>query len=803
MPFDMARIMEHLLQDVRYGLRTFLRQPGFALTAVLALALGIGANTAVFSVVYGVLLKPLPYPNPDELIYVHDTYPAVTFASVSYRKLEALRERNRTLVGLAGSAPAGLTITGSGEPEQVQGTRVSEDYFKVYAVAPLYGRWFTAEEHTPGGPRAIMLNHGLWQRRFGGDPAIVGQTIDVDGTTRLVAGVMPAGFLTTTQAWVPLAMSVATADSSNFLRLVGRNRPGTTVAQVQKDLDAVSAAYNTEVGQLRDVKVWSLHEIGVTQNRRMLLVLQGTVVLVLLVACANVANLLLARSVSRQRELAIRAAVGAGRGRIVRQLLTESVLLSVFGGAVGVLLASWLIRLFVSMAPSGIPRVQTIAIDTQVLAFTLVICTLTGLLFGLAPARQGFRTNPNETLRDSGAKGATAGGARGASRALVVAEVALALILVVGAGLMVKSLLRLQSTHTGFQPGGLLTFDVSLPRARYPDAAPREFYRRFVEEIRGVPGVQSAAAISWAPLTNYGFNGPFSVVGQPRFDPGKAPVTEYRWVTPGYFATMGIAVRRGAEFTDRHNESDRPVVIVNESMATKYFGGIDPIGARLQLGADAQAVTREVIGVVADVRSWQVALPPVPEVYIPHAQAPVPGMALVVRVGELKPETVLPSIRERLARLDAAVPVVRPRSMDAVIDASTGGTRTSSILTSMFAILAALLAGVGVYSLIAYSVVQRTRELGIRVALGADRSSVIRLIVGEGLALGAAGMGIGLAGAFLLTRALETMLYEVSPSDPAVLAATCAGVLIVSTLASLVPAIRALRVDPMVALRGD
>ncbi len=462
--------MEQLIQDIRYGLRGFIRQPGFALTAILALAIGIGANTAVFSVVYGVLVKPLPFPHPDELIYVHDTYPAVTFASVSFPKLVALREQNHTLVALGGHAPVGLTLTGSTEPEQVPSSRVSADLFKALGVQPLYGRWFTPDEDRPSGPAVIMLGHALWQRRFAGDPRVVGQAIPVDGTVRTVVGVMPPGFTYpgTTQAWVPLALSAAGPAGDNFLRLVGRLRPDASIDQAQADLSAVGAAYNKQNGLLRDVKVWRLHDIMVTTNRQLLLVLQGAVAFVLLVACANVANLLLARSVARRRELAIRVAIGAGRARIVRQLLTESVMLSVIAGAVGVLLAGWLVRLFLAMAPAGFPRLDAVRIDTGVLLFTLAVAMATGLVFGLAPARQGLAAHPNASLRDMDGRGATAGSTRGASRALVVAEVAMALMLVVGAGLMVKSLLRLERQDTGFAAAGLFTFDLNLPQARYP-----------------------------------------------------------------------------------------------------------------------------------------------------------------------------------------------------------------------------------------------------------------------------------------------------------------------------------------------
>ena len=797
--------MEQLIQDLRYGLRTFIRQPGFALTAVLALALGIGANTAVFSVVYAVLLKPLPYPDPTALIYAHDTYPAVTFASVSAAKYIALRERNRTLDSLGAQAPGSVTLTGRGEPEQVPASRWTADLFRVYRIDPALGRWFSAEEDAPNAGPVIVLSHSLWRRRFGGDPKIIGQSITANGVATTVVGVMPQDFgpSAATQAWIPLGFGNAPAPGGNFLRLTGRVKPGVSVDQVQQDLSAVSAAFNRENGLQRDVKVWPLHEIMVTDNKRTLLVLQGAVVFVLLVACANVANLLLARSVGRERELAIRAAIGAGRGRLVRQLLTESLLLSVLGAAVGIILASWLLRLFIAMAPAGFPRIATVGIDTGVLTFTLIVAVATGLIFGVAPARRGFRTDPNDSLRDTGARGATSGGSRGASRLLVIAEVAVALVLVIGAGLMVKSLLNLQAERTGFRSDGLLTFELNLPAARYQQSNTIGFYQRALDEIRAVPGVQSAGAINYLPLANFGFNGTFTIEGRPPFPTDTAPVVEFRAVTPGYFGTMGIPLVRGQDFSERDTAGARAVVIINQTMADRYWANQNPIGARVLLGYDSGSVWREIVGVVGDVRSWRVNTPPVPESYVPHPQAPSAGMGVAVRLDGVSPSIVLPAIRQRMAALDSALPLVRVRPMAEIVSASTGETRLSSVLTTVFALVAALLASMGIYSLIAYSVAQRSREIGIRVALGADRSSVVRMVVGEGLMLAAVGLVAGVAGAFLLTRALRTLLYEVSPTDPGVLLLTCGGVLIVAALASVVPAVRALRVDPAVALRAE
>ena len=795
--------MDRLLQDIRYGTRSFLRQPGFTLTAVLALALGIGANTAVFSVVYAVLLQPLPYPNAEALLFIRDTYPAVPSASVSFAKLKTLERRTQTLSALGGMAPAGLTLTESGDPEQISATRVSASFMRAVGVQPLLGRWFTDDEDLPSGPPAIILSHALWQRRFGGDPSVLNTSIQVSGVSRTIVGIMPEGrgYPSATAAWVPLAMPPNTPPAGNFLRLVGRMKEGVTIEQARQDLSAISDDYNRQNGLQRDVRVIPLYEAQVGNNRRMLLVLQGAVAFVLLVACANVANLLLARSVTRRRELAIRSAIGAGRGRIFRQVLTESLMLSTLGGIAGVLLASWLMRLFLSLSPN-LPRLQTISVDGNVLVFTLAVAMLTGILFGLAPARHGFNADPNESLRAGGTRSAT-GGSKGVSRTLVTAEVALALVLVVGAGLLAKSLMRMQSESPGYRTSDIFTFDVSLPTANYDSTTAVEFYRRLLDELRALPGVREAAAINYVPTTNYGFNGPFTVIGQPPFEPGKAPVTEYRTVTPGYFATMGIPVTRGQEFTDANGAGDRPVAIINETMADRHFKGIDPIGAGIQIGGNA-TITYEVIGVVGDVRDATLDRAPVPEVFGPHAQNPTNGMGVVIRLAEgLALDAVVPGVRARLAAIDPNLPMIRPQMLSTSVEATIGNTRLVSLLTSLFALVGAVLASIGIYSLIAYSVAQRTREIGIRVALGANRATLVKMVVTEGLVLAAGGVVLGLAGAFFLTQTLQTLLYEVEPTDPAVLATTCAGVFVVAMLASVIPAMRALRVDPMQALRME
>ena len=796
--------MEQIFQDIRYGLRTFARQPGFAATAVLALALGIGANTAVFSVVYAVLLKPLPFAQPEQLIYVHDTYPAVSVASVSWPKFVALRDGNRTLSSLAAIAPGNVTITGRGEPQQIVAPRVSGDFFTVFGVAPLYGRPINRNDDVPNGGKVIALSYGLWQRRFGGDRNVVGQAVTVDGEAFTVVSVMPPAFVypAGAEAWVALALP-AKFQGNNFLRLVGRMKAGVSLSQATDDLRAVTAGFNQANKVQRDVKVYRLQDYLTTSNRQMLLVLQGTVAFVLLIACANVANLLLARSVSRARELSIRAALGAGRARLVRQLLTESVLLATLGAIAGVLLASWLLRLFLALAPVNFAGVQTVRIDVQVLAVTLLTALVTGILFGLAPARHGFRVDPNDSLRDTSARGGTTAKGKGASRLLVVSEIGAAMILVIGAGLMVKSLLKLQAQETGFRSDGLLTFEVDLPQGAYPkNEQVVQTYQRILDELATVPGVQAAGAVNMLPLVNFGFNTSFRIVGRPAFpQQDRAPIVELRFVTPGYFDAMGMSVRRGRTFGPQDTASGTQVMIVNQAMANQFWPSQDPIGGKIGFGPGPQN-ENEIVGVVSDVRDFRLASVPVIEAYFPLTQAPVRAMTFVVR-GELgDPAALLPAVRQRIAAIDANLPIVKPQTMASVVEAAAGGTRLSSTLTAMFALLAGLLASIGIYSLVAYSVAERTRELGIRIALGADRGVVLRLIVGEGLRLAAVGLAIGFAGAWLLTGTLKTMLYEVSPLDPVVLALTGAAVLAVTAAASYVPARRALRVDPISALRA-
>ena len=835
--------MESVVRDVLFAFRSLKRQPAFAITAVLTIALGIGATSAIFSVVNAVLLRPLPYTNASRLgtVWSDLRNRNVVDFPLPAGDFYDLRKDTTQFDGFAAITSFRPTVggDGQGEAEQVSGGAVTTNFFSLLGHRIQVGRDFIEADGTPNAappqgdavpppgaqpppplPNIAIISYEFWQRRFGGNESIVGQSIPFGNGRADIVGVLaprfeilfPPGTNVDPRPDILVASRVnyETGSRNNVsLRVVTRLKPGVSFDQAQSELDRLSADLRTRfpIKQTSNMnlRIEPMHDDLVADVRPQLVALMGAVVFVLLIACANVANLLLARSVSRARELSIRAALGAGRIRLVRQLLTESLVLSAAGGIVGVLLASWLLRVFLAFAPANFAGVQAIGIDTQVLLVTVAVAMITGLLFGLAPARHGFQVDPNDSLRDTGTRGATSAGARGASRVLVVAEIALAMVLVIGAGLMVKSLLRLEAQDPGFRSDGVMTFQLNLPAAKYPSPAQvTQAVARVVSELQSIPAVASAGAINMIPLTNFGMNGGFSIVGRPPFQQqDRAPVVEYRVITPGYFGAMGIPIRRGSDLTGLESATGAPVVIINETMANQFWPNANPVGERLQLAWDPQNVTREIVGVAGDARSASLNAAPVPEAYVPHIQAPVNGMGFVMRTQGVDPVSVLPAARQRVAAIDADLPIVRPQTLETVRELASGGTRLSSVLTSVFALLAALLASVGIYSLIAYSVAERTRELGIRVALGADRRAVVRLIVGEGLRLAAIGIAIGLAGSWMLTGTLRTLLFEVSPIDPAVIAMTCGAVLVVTGLASYIPARRALRVDPMAALRAD
>jgi putative ABC transport system permease protein len=793
--------MEALLQDLRFGLRLLLKSPGFAAMAVAALALGIGANTSVFSVVHGVLLKPLPYPDPDRLVAIYDTQPALKTAPASYPKYIDWRDQNNVFEVIGGTTVGSAVLTGDGEPEQLWLAQPTASFFRVFAMPPLLGRWFTEEEDSPGGPKVVILSEGFWERRFGRDPGVIDSTLVLNDVPRTVVGVMPEGLLRRpVSAFVPLAREYdESTRGQHFLQTFGRLKPGVTVAQAQSEMVALGHRLAQEHNHNHGIDVRAYRYVVIGDSRTPLLVLLACVTFVLLIACANVANLLLARAASRSHEIALRAALGAGRLRLARQLLTESLLLSAAGGAFGLLLAHFGVQAFVAGAPPVLPRMDAIALDTNVLVFTLLIALLTGSLFGLAPVLHARRQGPAAALQEQ--TGRTAGGraTRRTSSAIVVAEVALTIVLLVGAGLMVKSLDRLNRQDTGFTTERLLTFDISLPPSRYgSEDQVRRFYGTLLERMSSLPGVEAAGATSHLPLDRYGSNGYFQIEGRSPWAPGEAPLAELRVIDGDYFKALGIPLVGGRLFGTHERNEGRSGVLINQAMASRFWPDEDPVGQRVQLGGDLQ----EVIGVIGSVRSYNPALPPMFEMSRSMGQVANPTMTVVVRSMGADPGALAAAIRQEVAAIDPALPLARLQTMEEVFARSLARPRLMSTMVSGFAVLAAMLAFVGVYGLIAYAVSQQRRELGIRMAIGADPATVFRMVLGRGLRLAVAGIAIGGLAAVALTRLMTSMLYEVEPTDPWVFAAACAGVLIAAVLASYFPARAATRVDPTVTLRS-
>jgi putative ABC transport system permease protein len=785
--------MDTLWRDVRYAWRTLWARPGVTGAAMVALGLGIGANTAVFTLINAVLLQPLPVPDADRLMVVYRVEKEMKFGAASVAKYVDWRDRNDVFETLGAYSMGNFTLTGSGDPAQVLGANATATFFRTLQAAPLLGRWISDDEDRPGGPATVVLGYTLWRDSFGADPAILGRTVTLDGLPRTVVGVARADFIfSRAQVWLPLARPADDPAQGNFLRPIGRLKPGISSETAVQRLNLLADELRREKGDVYGFRLQPLREFVLRSIDRPLLLLMVTVTCVLFIACANVANLLLARAIARRRELAVRAALGAGRLRIVRQLLTENVLLSLISGSLGILLAGGLVRLFLAISPGSIPRADTVAVDSTVLAFTLGISTLVGLLFGLAPAVQFMRTDTLGALRDGGAKSATVGlGARLATRALVVAEVALTLVLVIGAALLVKSLIRLQTQDLGLRPESVTTFVVTLGSPRYQgqtgQTAVRQFVTNLLARLRHTAGVRSAGAINMLPLSVSGSNGGVVIEGQPAPAPGQEPIVEFRTVTPGYFETMGIALRAGRLFDERDTASSTPVTLINEAMAKRFWPNASAVGRRLQAGGGSQWY--EVVGVVASARSRQLDLAEESELYAPHAQFPTSVMTFVIRTDPGVP--IVNAARQQVATLDPRQPISYVKSMDQVVTDATGQWRLSSVITSLFAVVAAVLAAIGVYSVMAYSVAQRTREIGIRMALGADGSRVRRQVLRDGLVLGLLGVLLGVGLAVAAMRLIATQLYEVSPRDPAIYAATIAGVLACALLACWVPAPRA------------
>ena len=813
--------MDALWKDVRFALRMLRRTPGVAVAAVLALALGIGANTAIFSVVDGVLLRPLPFHDARALMLVNGKFPVQGLFDIglSVPELHDVSQQSRTFsaVGAYASGESNL-VGGVGAPDHVAVGLGSASLFPMLGVAPVIGRSFTTGEELKGSDQVALLDHGLWQRRFGGDTNIVGKTVQLDNLSYKIIGVLPAGFRidgdTPCDLWIPLASNnPELTRGSHFLRVLGRLKPGTTRAQLDADLAAISARLVEQYAQNYRGGSWSLEakpfqDVIVGNARLALWVLFGAVAFVLLIACANVANLLLARAAARGREMAIRTALGAARVRLIRQMLTESILLALAGGGLGLLLAEWGVDAMLALAPDALPRASEVAVDGRVLAFTVGAALVTGVVFGLMPALSASRPDLTWALKD-GSRGATASRGR-LRRALVVAEVALSLILLVGTGLMVQSFVRLRNVDPGFHPDHVLAMSVvrrgehDAPGGVDEPPPSDDFYERATRELARLPGVRAAGAATLLPLDGNSSDFGFEIENWVPRVAGDNPDAQAREIAGDYFAALGVPLVRGRLFAPSDDASSPPVVVVNQAFARRWWPNEDALGKHLRIkNRRAPKPWATVVGVVGDTRDFGLDQPPKPEMFFAHAQERrFTALTLVVRtVGA--PMAMANAARGVIAEIDPEQPIFNVQTMDDYVAHSLAQRRFSLVLMLIFAGVALLLAAVGIYGVMSYTVAQRTQEIGIRVALGASESMVLKMVVADGMRLVAIGLLLGLAGAFALTRLLASMLYGVSPTDAPTFAAIAAVLALVALAATVIPARRAMRVDPMLALRAD
>jgi putative ABC transport system permease protein len=810
--------MQALWQDLRYAVRSLAKTPGFTLVALLTLALGIGANSAIFSVVNGVLLRSLPYPDADRLVVLRETYGGDKTGSVSGPNFVDWHDRTRAFQSMAASRGGAVSLLGVGEPEEVAAALVSADFFTTLGISPILGRGFHPGEDQ-GQATVAVISEALWRERFGADRGIIGRSLNLSGRPYTVVGVAPSSltYPGRSRIWLPYGYGLGRSAErgSHSYDVIARLAPPATVASAQAEMStvtrALTEAYPDQMAG-RGAIVIPMTEDTVGPVRPVLLLLSGAVLLVLLIACANVANLFLVRATTRQRELALRAALGAGRWRLTQQAVAEAVVLAAVGGALGLVLASWSVDALLAMGPRGVPRLSEITVDGRVLVFTLVVSMAVGMLFGLVPAMVADRQAPAAALQSEG-RGASGGRQRTRFRSsLVVGQIALALVLLIGSALLIVSVRRLAGVDPGFRAEGAVAFEFNVPSAKYESVdAQRDFVGRVLERLGTIPGVSRAGSVFHLPLGNGQTSGDVSVEGEPPAAPGHERYADYRVVMGGYLEAMDIALRRGRAPRPEDVAGSRLIAVVNEAFVRDFLPGRDPIGQRITFGsATDKPEWREIVGVVADVHHLGLARPAVPEVYVSARQidddlwsvmVPSP-ISFVIRT-TLPPGAIAPAIRAAVHDVDAQQPVSRLRPVGELITDAMARYRFSMLLLTVFGGLALCLSVVGVYGLMAYSVSQRTRELGIRLALGARETAVCGMVLRQGLVMAVAGILLGLAGAFALTRLLTAQLFEVSPTDPGVLAAMAATLAVVSLVACLIPAVRATRVDPMVALRSD
>jgi putative ABC transport system permease protein len=812
-------MMDTLLQEIRYGARRLLKSPGFSAIVILTLALGIGANTAIFSVVNTVLLRPLPYRDPGRLVTVEHYYPSLNAlqAPVSAPGFADYRDKTHVFDGVAVQSSWSVNLTGIGDPERLRGSRVSALYFSTLGVPALRGRALLPEEDAEGRNKVVVLSYGLWQRLFGGEASAIGGTMRLNGESYQIVGVMPPQFREffgrNAELWTPLALPTEQYADRNrtneWLNLTARLKPGVTVERAQAEMTGLATQlkreYPDEYPQDWGLIVTSLSDKATGKIRPALFVLLGAVGFVLLIACANVANLMLARAAARMKEVAIRTALGAKRWQLVRQLLTESILLALTGGMVGLLLAFWGVSALVALNPSNLPRADEIGIDATVMAFTFVVSVLTGMLFGLAPALQTSKTDLQRTLKEGGRSSSADRGGQTVRRVLVVAEVALALTLLIGAGLLIRSVARLQGVDPGFDPGNLLTFSLSLPQAKYAsDTQQIAFFDQVLPRIAAVPGVRAVGGTSTMPFGGSWSTGSFQVEGLQQAPNQPGPWGDIRLVSPDFFKTLHVPLSKGRVFTDQDGPSSPRVAVVDEEMVRRYWPNQDPIGKRITFGAPPGQEPRwiEVVGVVGHTKHEGLDAENRVQLYLPYRQRGIPFMAVAVRTSG-EPERSTSGVRQAVQSLDRDLPLSQVSTMEKMLEDSVGQRRLSMLLLGLFAGIALLLASIGIYGVMSYSVTQRSQELGVRMALGAARGSVLRLVLGQGMRLALLGIGLGLLGALALTRLIASQLYAVRATDPLTFAAVALMLTAVAVLANLLPALRATRVDPVVALRQE
>jgi putative ABC transport system permease protein len=809
--------MQTLWQDLRYGARTLLKQPGFALIAVATLALGIGANTAIFSVVNGVLFRPLPYTDPDRLYWVTiDRQDLGNRFTLSNADFLILKQHNQSFEKLAAVTGERMNLTGGREPERISGLRVSADFFAALGAKPEMGRTFLPDEDQPGKPLIAVISHSLWQHHLNSDPEPTGRTISLNDRIYTVIGVMPSGFtfIRSVEVWPILQVSPPKRRGPFGMRLVGKLKPGIDEQQVRAELTALRDQAEREWPDPQNgsgLARWSyeaepLKEVFTGNLRPVLLVLLAAVGCVLLIATANVANLLLARASTREREMAIRAALGASRFRLLRQLLTESVLLAAAAGALGLLLASYGVDLLLKLEPGNLPRMNEVGIDKGVLVFTSCVALLSGILFGLAPALQVSRTNLNESLKEGGRSSTETRGRARLRGLLVISQTALALVLLAGAGLMVKSFVRLQQVNPGFNPEGLLTVQVSPPQTRYGEKNKRvAFHRELLERVRSLPGVQSASTSNSVPPENVGDVDVFEVAGQPVPPDQNRPLAERLLLSPDHFRTLGIPLLSGRDFSLADDTNAPPVAIINRTMAQRYFPGGEAVGGRIHFGdfgPDVPWIT--IVGVAGDVKNNGLSAEDAMTIYAPYEQNlwSWDSISLFLRASS-NPQSLTAGVRDAVQAIDKDLPIANIKTGDQLLYDAVGRPRFHTLLIALFAGLALLLAAVGIYGVISYSVAQRTHELGIRLAVGARPRDVLFLVMRQGMMLTLTGTVIGVLAAFGLTRLLTSLLFRVSATDPLMFAGVAALLVAVALLACWIPARRATKVDPMIALRYE